>query len=300
MRRLLIAAALLATSPALAQHAGHHTPPAATPPRTEPVNPKCPPEHAAMGHCRPADPPGAATSNGPEHAADAIWGEAEMARARRAAYAEHGGFRGGKLLLDRLELRVRDGRDGYAWDGEAWFGGDLDRLWLKSEGDGTFGEPLDHIELQALYSRALDPWFNLQAGIRQDIGRGPNATQLTLGIQGLAPYWFELDAAAFFSTRGDLTARAEAEYDQRLTNRLILQPRVELGLAAQDVPELRIGAGLTSIETGLRLRYEIVPEFAPYIGVEWERSMSRTARFARASGESTGGWALIAGVRAWF
>lgn len=274
---------------------------------------QCTPEHAAMGHCKlaaststaPADEapdtaPSAATSPMPEHAADTVWDPAEMARARRATYAEHGGFTGGKMLLDRLEVRAGDGRDGYAWEGEAWFGGDYDRLWLKTEGEGAFGEPLDHAELQALSSRALDPWFNLQAGIRQNIGRGPDRTHLTLGIQGLAPYWFELDAAAFLSTKGELTTRIEAEYDQRLTARLILQPRVELNLAAQDMRELRIGAGLSSVEAGLRLRYEIAPEFAPYIGVEWDRALGRSASFARTARDNIGGWSFVAGVRAWF
>lgn len=263
--------------------------------------PACTPEHAAMGHCTlPPAPPPPMPSNDPEHAADAIWGAQEMARARRAVYAEHGGFAGSKLLIDRLEMRARKGRDGYAFEGEAWFGGDYDRLWLKAGGEGSFGEAIEGVELQALYSRAIDPWFNLQAGLRHDHNHGPNRTHLALGIQGLAPYWFEIDAAAFLSTTGELTARVEAEYDQRLTNQLILQPRVELGLSAQDMPDLRTGAGLTGIEAGLRLRYEIVPEFAPYIGVEWERALGRTADYARAAGERPGGWSFVAGIRAWF
>jgi copper resistance protein B len=223
-----------------------------------------------------------------------------MAPARRAVYAEHGGFSGNRVLIDRLEYRATKGRDGYAWEGDAWFGGDHVRLWLKSEGEGSFGGALHHGEVQALFSRAVSPWFNLQGGVRKDFGSGPNRTHLALGVQGLAPYWFELDAAAFLSTRGEVTARIEAEYDQRLTNQLILQPRVELGLALQDMPDLRTGAGFTQIEAGLRLRYEIVPEFAPYVGIDWERSLGRTARFARNAGEETGGVALVAGIRAWF
>lgn len=295
--------------------------PARAKPKPAPVaSPGCTPEHAAMGHCKmpdaapppasapspapaaepPKAPPSAAATSGPEHAADAIWGADEMTRVRRAVYAEHGAFKGSKILLDRLEYRTQDGHDGYAFEGEAWFGGDYDRLWLKAGGEGQFGELLESAELQLLYSRALDPWFNLQAGMRQDLNHGPDRTHLALGIQGLAPYWFEIDAAAFLSTKGELTAQLEAEYDQRITNQLVLQPRLELGLAAQDIPELGIGAGLAAIESGLRLRYEVVPEFAPYIGVEWERAVGRTARFARAAGEGTGGWAFVAGLRAWF
>lgn len=309
---------------------GHCTPkavpPAANAPqpaRAAPTDPNCPPEHAAMGHCTPATPPaadphaghgtGATPSgvapvapppagafSGPEHAADTVWDPKAMAAARRAVYAEHGGFRGSRILVDRLEYRAQDGHDGYAWDGEAWFGGDYDRLWLKSEGEGGFGDELESAEIQALWSRAIDPWFNFQAGIRYDIRPQPDRAHLAVGIQGLAPYWFEVDAAAFLSDRGDLMARLEAEYDQRITNRLILQPRVEIDLSAQDVPAIGVGAGLSSVEAGLRLRYEVVPEFAPYVGVEYGRRFGDTAEFARAVGEDVGGWGLLAGVRAWF
>lgn len=280
-------------------------PPAPSPPPAT-TDPACTPEHAAMGHCRPPkdippkSPAPSAASSGPENAADRIWGATAMARARHAVHAEHGGFRGGRVLLDRLEYRASDGGDGYAWEGDAWFGGDYDRLWLKSEGEGAIGAPLDRGEMQALFSRAIDPWFNLQTGLRQDFGTGPDRTHFALGVQGLAPYWFELDAALFLSTTGDLTARVEAEYDQRLTNQLILQPRIEAELAVQEVPEMNVGAGLSAIEAGLRLRYEFVPEFAPYLGIDYERAIGRTAQLARAAGEGTGGWAFVAGVRAWF
>ncbi len=292
---------------------GHCTPSTPAPPPA-PVDPACPPEHAAMGHCTPAAPGGAATSaaappragpsagalSGPEHAADAVWGAAAMAPVRRAVYAEHGTFRGGKLLIDRFEYRAQDGHDGYAWEGEGWYGGDYNRLWLKSEGEGGFGAALESAEVQALWSHALDPWFNLQTGIRYDLRPRPDRAHLAVGLQGLAPYWFEVDVAAFLSDRGDLTARLEAEYDQRITNRLIVQPRAEIELAAQDVPSIGLGAGLSSIEAGVRLRYELVPEFAPYLGVDYERSVGDTADLARAAGERVGGWALVAGIRAWF
>ncbi|MBB5684687.1 copper resistance protein B [Sphingobium boeckii] len=286
---------------------GHCTPSLTSvlPSQQAPVDPDCPPEHAAMGHCTPAAGPprtgsSAAASNGPEHAADAVWGADAMAAARRAVYTEHGAFRGGRLLLDRLEHRTRDGRDGYAWEAEAWYGGDYDRLWLKTEGEGGFGGSLESAEAQALWSHALDPWFNLQAGIRYDIRPKPGRAHLVIGIQGLAPYFFEIDAAAFLSDRGDLTARVEVEYDQRITNRLILQPRAEFNLAAQDVRAIGVGAGLSSIEAGLRLRYEFVPEFAPYLGISYERKLGNTAAFARAAGDDVGGSMFVAGLRAWF
>jgi copper resistance protein B len=214
--------------------------------------------------------------------------------------AEHGGYTGYMVLLDRLEHQLGEDFDGFAWDGEAWYGGDYNRLWLKSEGEGEYDGGLESAEVQALYSRALTPWFNLQAGVRYEFRPEPERAHLVLGLQGLAPYWFEVDGALFLSDRGDLTAHFEAEYDQRITNRLILQPRLELDLAAQDVPELGVGSGLSSVEAGLRLRYEIKREFAPYVGVEYQRAVGGGADFARAAGENAGHVAFIVGLRSWF
>lgn len=284
-------------------HAGHAMPAATAAP-----DPTCPPEHAAMGHCTPraeaATPPvagpSAAAYSGPEHAADAVWGADVMAPVRRAVYAEHGSMTINRLLIDRLEYGLHDGRNGYSFEAEGWYGGDHDRLWAKFRGGGATGKALESAEVQALWSHALDPWFNLQAGVRYDIRPKPDRAHLALGVLGLAPYLFEVDVALFLSDRGDLTARIEAEYDQRITNQLILQPSVEASLAAQDVRSIGVGAGLSSVEVGLRLRYEVVPEFAPYVGVEFERSLGRTADFARASGDDVSGGRFVVGLRAWF
>ncbi|MBN2972694.1 copper resistance protein B [Roseomonas aeriglobus] len=222
-----------------------------------------------------------------------------MAAARATLRREHGGMAISQLMLNLAEVRVDRGRDGYRWDGEFWYGGDINRLTVKSEGDGRFSEPAGG-EVQALYSRAIGPYFNLQAGVRQDIAPGPDRTYATISVEGLAPYWFDVEGALFLSDKGDLLARLEGYYDQRVTQRLILQPRVELNLSAQDVAASRIGSGVTDAEAGLRLRYEIAREFAPYIGVSWERRFGDTARFARADGERTGGVNMVAGIRAWF
>lgn len=139
----------------------------------------------------------------------------------------------------------------------------------------------------------------MQAGVRQDL-TGPERTHLALGIQGLAPYLFEVDAAAFVSTKGDLTARIEGEIDQRITQRLILQPRAEIAFSAQDVPELGIGAGIDKIEAGVRLRYEFTREFAPYIGIDQEWKIGNSADFARAAGEDPSVTNYVVGVRFWF
>jgi copper resistance protein B len=223
-----------------------------------------------------------------------------MAQAEGKLRGEHGGGRWHRLLFDLAEFQVRDGRDGYRWETEAWFGGDIDRLVVKSEGAGDFGESVDHAEVQALYGRALDPYWNLEAGIRQDLGPGRRATYAALGLEGMAPYWLRLEGTLFLSTKGDLLARVEAAYDQRITQDLVLQPRAEANLAAQDVVGDGIGAGLSELELGLRLRYERVREFAPYLGVSWDRKLGRTADYARARGEATGGGSFVAGIRAWF
>jgi copper resistance protein B len=237
----------------------------------------------------------------PDHLADRFWGAKAMADSRKDdLISEHGGMTYYQVLFNLAEYQARKGRDGYRWDGEAWIGGDINRLTLKSEGEGSFGKPLEQAEVQALYSHALDPYWNLQAGVRYDFKPNPSRTYATVGIEGLAPYWFQVEGALFLSDKGDVLARAEGYYDQRITNYFVLQPRVEANFSAQDIPETGTGSGLTDLEAGLRLRYEGRREFAPYIGVSWERQFGDTARFTRARGDSTGGFSFVAGVRTWF
>lgn len=237
--------------------------------------------------------------SGPARAADAIWGTDVMLGSRKQLAAENGGMTTLWVMADRVEYRVRDGKNGYLWDGQGYYGGDINKFWLKTEGEGSFGDKIESIEMQALWSHAIAPFFDLQAGVRQDFAQR-DRTYAVVGIQGLAPYLFEVDVAAFLSDRGDLTASIEAEYDQRITQRLILQPRAELNLAAQDVPELGIGAGLDTAELGIRLRYEFVREFAPYIGVEQEWKSGQSARYARASGDDPSVTNFVVGIRFWF
>ncbi|NNM77776.1 copper resistance protein B [Sphingomonas sp. ID1715] len=234
-----------------------------------------------------------------DHAADRVFGPQQMMEARHHL-AQHGGQTFSQVLLNIAEYQIHSGRDGYRWDGEAWWGGDINRLWLKSEGEGELRRGLDTADVQALYSRAIDPYFNLQAGIRQDFGRGPKRTYATVGIEGLAPGFFEVEGALFLSNKGDVLARTEGYYDQRITQRLVLQPRAELNFAAQDIPETGTGSGLVDAEFGLRLRYEIRREIAPYIGVSYLRKTGDTARFARASGEDVHATSFVIGLRAWF
>ena len=246
--------------------------------------------------------PGNAPAPAVQHdrAADRFFDKSAMDEAEGRLLEEHGGMTYHQLLFNLAEYQVRDGRDGYRWDGQFWIGGDLNRLALKSSGEGTFGKRIEHAEIQALYSRALDPYWNMQAGIRQDFGAGRSRTYAALGVEGLAPYWFEVEGALFLSDKGDLLARASAYYDQRITERLILQPRIELNFAAQDMAESRIGSGLSDAELGLRLRYETAREFAPYIGISYDAKAGRTADYARADGEQPASTSFVAGVRFWF
>lgn len=205
------------------------------------------------------------------------------------------------VLADRLEYQTNEGDDLLLWDAQGWIGGDYNKLWVKTEGEYLFGsDRFEEAETQALYSRAIARYWDVQAGVRHDFKPDPSRTYGVIGLQGLAPYWFEVDSALFVSDEGDVTARIEAEYDLLFTQRLILQPRAELNFAFQDVDELGIGSGLSTAELGLRLRYEIRREIAPYIGVSWTRSVGDTADFARTEGEDPGKVSFVAGIRLWF
>lgn len=223
-----------------------------------------------------------------------------MEHGRNILRDEHGGQPAYKVMIDRAEVRIRDGSEGYLLEAQAWYGGAIDKLWLKSEVEGDWGEAIEHAEVQALWSHAIGPWFDFQAGARFDPQPGPNRTHLVLGVQGLAPYWWEMEGAVFLSNKGELTARAEAEYDLRISQKVILQPRAEVQLSAQDVDELGIGAGLTEGSLGLRLRYQFSPLIAPYVGVEYERAFGDTRDYRRAEGDDPSDVTLLVGLRAWF
>lgn len=223
-----------------------------------------------------------------------------MQRSRDAMMKESGGQNFAFLAFNLAEVAARRGRDGLRWDGEGWYGGDIDRIVMRTEGDAVVGAGVDKAEVQLLYSRAIDPYFNVQAGVRQDLGPGPKRSYASIGVEGLAPYWFDVEGTVFLSTRAELLARIEAYYDQRITQRLILQPRIEANFSAQEIAETGTGAGLTEIELGLRLRYEFVREFAPYVGVEWAARGAASARFARAAGEPVTSTSAVAGIRFWF
>ena len=232
--------------------------------------------------------------------AAAYWGLEEMEAARKPMQKGNGHTKIGYVLADRFEMRFGDAENSFVWDGQGWYGGDLNKLWIKTEGEYSFeSDKVEDAEVQALWSRAIAPYFDFQAGIRQDFE--PNGlTHGVVAIQGLAPYWFEVDASAFLSSDGDLTARFAAEYDFLLTQRLILQPRTEINIAASDIPALEKASGITNVDAGLRLRYEFSREFAPYIGVAWTGSVGDTADIVRANGGNTEQSSIVLGLRMWY
>lgn len=204
----------------------------------------------------------------------------------------------GRVLLDQLEWREIDNNDALQWDGQIWYGNDYNKAWFKSEGERIDGDYEGLAEL--LWDRVFARWWNVQAGVRHDFGEGPSRTWAAFGVQGLAPYWFEIEATAYVGEEGRTAARFSGEYELLITQRLILQPKIEFDLYGKDDPQNGIGSGLADTEIGLRLRYEFRREFAPYVGVVWTRSYGDTADLARAAGRDDNDLQAVAGLRVWF
>jgi copper resistance protein B len=203
------------------------------------------------------------------------------------------------VLFDQLELQAGKGGAAFNWDNRGWVGGDVNRFWFRTEGDVEGGN-LSEGQAHALFGRAIHRWWDVVAGVRQDVGPGPSRTWAAVGLQGLAPYWFEVEATAYVGASGRTQVRLETEYELLLTNRAVLQPLVEVDVFGKSDPERGIGSGLSSLETGVRLRYEIRREVAPYVGVTWHRKFFGTADFARAAGEDAGAVRFTTGLRWWF
>lgn len=314
MTRVLFLAPLLAAIafPAAAQEHHDHGAPPPSPPAAQGLTPTQP--SAAPKVVRPLDlqspvtaqtgadlvvgndsPPDVAN----DHAADRYYAADSMAASRAILDNEHGGTLNSMAFARIAEYQFRKGENGYRWDGAAWYGGDINRFVLKTEGEGGVDSGVGGAEVQALYSRAVGPYTDLQVGLRQDIE--PRArSYASVGVEALLPYWFDAGAALFLSDHGHVRGRVEGDYALRLTQRLVLEPRIELNFAASEDRAAGIGAGLTDGELGLRLRYEFRREFAPYIGVVHERKFGSTADLVRATGEDVESTSFVLGLRAWY
>ena len=203
------------------------------------------------------------------------------------------------VLFDQLEWQAGEGANGISIDTRGWVGRDRDRLWFRAEGDGDDGG-VGEAQTHLLYGRRFSRWWDVVAGIRQDFRPGSPQTWAAFGVQGLAPYWFEIEATAYVGASGRTHARFEVEYELLFTNRLIVQPLFEAEVFGKSDPERGIGAGLSTTDLGFRLRYEFRREFAPYLGVTWRNTWGETADFAEAAGDDPGGARFVAGLRLWF
>lgn len=208
------------------------------------------------------------------------------------------------FVADRFEYYSIEGLNPLVWDVQGYYGKDYNKFWFKAEGEFLTAEREGEMEVQGLYSRPLTAYFDLQAGLRYDLAysnAGNNSRAFAvIGLQGLAPYLFEVDGSIQVSDEGDLSGSFEGELDLLVTQRLIIQPRFATSVAVQEVKEFGVGSGLNNIQLGLRLRYEIKREFAPYLGISWNRKLSETADLAKLEGADVSVLGVVAGVRLWY
>ncbi|MEO8682171.1 MAG: copper resistance protein B [Vicinamibacterales bacterium] len=204
-----------------------------------------------------------------------------------------------QVLFDRFEWQRASGTNDLGWDNTSWVGKDLSRLWLRTEGHTEDGAVAD-AQAQLLVGHSFARWWDVVAGVRQDVRPGSPQTWAAVGIQGLAPYWFAIEATGYVGASGRTHAKVDVEYELLVTNRLVLQPLVEVDMYGKRDPERRVGAGLSSVGAGLRLRYEFMRELAPYFGLTWDQKFGETGDFAKADGQGIRSLKFATGIRWWF
>ncbi len=204
-----------------------------------------------------------------------------------------------KFMIDQFETRTTDGDDPLVLEGQVWLGKDLNKFWFKVDAERVKSDT-EELELQALYSRAIAPYWDFQLGVRSDINPKPTRDWIVVGFQGLAPYFYEIDSALFIGDSGRIGLRLQAEYEILFTQKWILTPEIELNFHSKEDTELAIGSGLSDSQIGIRLRYEFKREFAPYFGVNWNNKFGKTATFAEDSGIKAKDSQVVIGIRAWF
>lgn len=261
-------------------------------------------DHRAMdqsGHAMPHPPPTGIPPGEATRPPVPTLGPADI-EAAFPDLPEHGAHQGSRHLMfvaDELEWQDADAGSTLAWDLSGWAGGDIDRLAFRSEGERTNGHT-GEAELQLLWSHAIGPWWETVAGVRQDFKPGSPQTWAAFGAQGMPLYGLETEATAFIGEGGQSALRLKAEYDMLLTQRWVLRPTAEINLHGRTDESRGIGSGLSDASIGLRLRYEISRQFAPYVGVSWSRAYGNSADLQRAEGEDTSEARLVAGIRFWF
>lgn len=203
-----------------------------------------------------------------------------------------------KVMLDRLEWIDADEAT-FAWDAAAWFGGDYNKVWLETEGERASGSTHDS-RIELAWDRIVTPWWSTRLGVRQDGGAGPSRTWAAFGVAGLAPGLIEVEASAYVGEDGRTALRVTSMYDLLFTQRLVLEPRLELNAYGKDDAQRLIGSGLSDLTVDLRLRYEIRRELAPYVGLRWDKRFGESADLARAAGADPDEISFLAGLRLWF
>ena len=202
-------------------------------------------------------------------------------------------------VMGEVETRKANGANPKVWNINAWVGKDLEKLWIKSEGEKLNGKTTE-AELQILYSKAITPFWDLQYGIKKDFKPTPSRTWGTIAVKGVAPYLVEIDASLFVGESERTAIRLDAEYEYMLSQKWVLSPELEINIFGKDDEVTGTGKGLSNIETGLRLHYELSREFAPYIGINWGKKYGNTVTFANSEGEDVEDSQVVAGVRFWF
>lgn len=287
--RALLVALLLSAGPAAAH--GQQSPPAHQHPDPLPA-PATGPAEDHSAHNAPA----AAL---PSFIAPVTDADRQAAFPDVHGHAAHDGAVNAFVLFDQLEWQSGGSADAFSWDAKGWVGQDRNRFWFRTEGDRADGRT-GQAQVHLLYGRAIARWWDVTAGVRLDPLPDTPRTALALGVQGLAPYWFEVEASAYLEPSGRTHVRFETDYDLLITNRLVFQPLAEFEVYGRADRERRIGAGLSTGELGLRLRYEFRRELAPYVGIVWTRRFFGTADLARDAGQDVAGTRLAVGLRTWF
>lgn len=300
----LSALCVLVSAGARAQHEGHTMPSMpgmSNPPATSPAPAPAPAPAAAPSAQRPAPAPASSQpTTGTQSRADPNTPRPPENTSGPMSMPVSDNMVFYQVLLDQVEYtRSRRGGSGLAWDVQGWVGRDYNRLWVKSEGERQGGKTEDG-RLELLYSRPVAAFWDLQAGLRHDFGEGPRRNWLALGVQGVAPAWFDVEATAYVGNSGRTALRLNAEYQFLLTQRTFLAPEVEANFYGKSDRARGIGSGLSDVSFGVRLRHELRREFAPYIGVNFRRLVGDTASLARSAGEPVNDRQLVVGVRSWF
>lgn len=200
-------------------------------------------------------------------------------------------------ILEQFEARMGASPNAFRWHGQAWIGTDVHKLWLRSEGAVLGNGTIEDGRQELLYTRAISTYFDLQAGWRIDLDSGTTRNWAALGVRGLLPWFIETEATVYASDAGHYAARVAVSHDIRLTRQLVLQPQAEANLYSKADPGRHLGAGLSGVDAGLRLRYEWTPQFAPYVGVVYGARIGQSARMAD---EPATQIRFVFGVRTWF